>query len=486
MGSILPVSAITEETLSLAKAAFGNPQTGPGLSKAGINIAESLVGINLEAPSKKLFPVYSPLRNKIARVKSPVGATAVQWRQIDAINSANLWPGVAENTRNSFNTTATSSKSATFVTLGHDDYVGFEALAASKSFEDVRATAALNLLYAAMISEEKVILGGNASNIGKPASLTATPAITGGSLTTAGGGVYKTAVSALVLRGYDQGATGHASADADGETDGRTATDATVASGSTGSIALVWPAVKGAVAYNVFVSDEGGSTRKYLATTTVNGYTIKTTAASTNVPNTADKTGNSLEYDGFIASIEGNASPAALFKDMANGTLTSDSAGGISEIDAILKAMWDSYRLGPNEILVNSQQALDITKKIGSSSNLAYRIMLQDGQRNVTGGIYVGSYLNKFASSFAEGIPNEVPIRIHPNMPASTILFPVYALPYPNNQVPNVWEIENRQEYTQYEWALSQRRYEFGIYWQSVLKSYFPKAQAAMVGVAAG
>src|SRR4051812_30730755 len=103
MGSIIPVSAITQETIELAKAAHRSPQSmvqnGPGVYKSGINVAEGLVGINLEAPSKKLFPVYSPLRNRIARIKAAVGASAVQWKEINAINSANLWAGVAENTR---------------------------------------------------------------------------------------------------------------------------------------------------------------------------------------------------------------------------------------------------------------------------------------------------------------------------------------------------------------------------------------------------
>jgi hypothetical protein len=472
---------VTEETLALAKAAFGMDRVaGPGLMKAGINIAENLLGINLEAPSKKLFPVYSPLRNKFARVKSSVGASAVQWKQIDEINSAKLWPGVAENTRNSFNTTLTSAKTASFVTSGHDDYVGMEALARSKSFEDIRATAALNLLYSCMISEEKTILGGTAVDIGKPVGMVGATA-TGGSLSIST--AYDWAVSALVLRGFDKGSTGNGGADADGETDATKVDTSTDGSGT--AIEATCTARKGAVAYNWFIGADAG-TLYYAATTTVPHYKFLALVGSGNTKNTADQTGSANEFDGILNSIEQNASPAGLFVDKADATLTSDSAGGITEIDAVLKVMWDSYRLGPSELLVNSQQALDITKKIGSSSSLAYRIMLQDGQRNVVGGIYIGSYLNKFASSFAEGIPNEIPIRIHPNLPASTMLFPVYSLPYPNNAVPNVWEIETLQEYTQYEWALTTRRYEFGIYWQSVLKSYFPKAQAAIVGIKAG
>ncbi len=488
--ALLNAGAITQETLELAKQTFADPRTrvAPGaLQKAGINIAENLVGISLEAPSKKLFPVYSPLRNKFARIAAPVGATATQWRSITAINSANVWPGVAENARNSFMTTVTESKSATFVTLGFDDYVGFEALARSKSFEDVRATAAINLLYATMIGEEKVLLGGQSTNIGPPGTLTATPSASGGTLAT---GTYAARVTALVLRGFDKAekAPPNNIAEADGESTPSDATGISV-TGPNGSVALTWPALKGAVAYNVFFTSAGGAvaTARWTATVTVNAYTVTAVPAGGNqVANTTNKTGDAKEFDGIIGQIEVNASPAALFKSMDNVVLTSDTAGGITEFDDIMKAMWDNYRLGPSEILVNSAQARDITKKIGSSSNLAYRVYLQDGQRNIVGGIFVGSYLNKFASSFAEGFPNEVPIRIHPYVPNGTILFPVYALPYPNNQVPNVWEVETLQEYTQYEFALTSRRYEFGIYAQEVLKGYFPKAQAAIVNVKEG
>ncbi len=482
--SVIPVAAITAETIALAKGAqLGKmPPSGPGLSKTGINIAEALVGINLEAPSKKLFPVYSPLRNRIPRIKAPIGATAVQWKQIDAINGNNLWPGVSENTRQSaFMLTNTSSKSATFKTLGFDDYVGFEALAASKGFEDVRAVAALNLLYATMIGEEKVLLGGNVSAVAAPTLTSETGGATAGGLSD---GTYKIKISSLVLRGYDKGATGNGGADSDGESLPSSASAGVVLAAGTSvqKITYIWAAKKGAVAYNLYVQKDAGSFY-YQTTSTATKYVLTTFTGSGNVPNSADTTPGATEFDGIISQIETNASPSALFKDMSGGTLTSDGAGGIVEVDAILKQMWDSYRLGPTMLLVNSQEAQSITKLIGSSSNLAYRIVLQDGQRDIVGGIYVGAYLNKFASSFAEGVPNEVPIKIHPNLPPGTVLFVVEALPYPNNQVPNVWEVETQQEYTQYEWALSQRRYEFGIYVIEVLKGYFPKAQAAIVGL---
>lgn len=484
MGNLLvPTREITEETLQLAKGAFTDPSAidSRPLRKT-YDVATGLVGVNLEAPSKKLFPVYSPLRNKVARVAAPNGANATEWKAITALNTGKIWPGVAEGARNSVVNITTESKTATFKEMGLDDEVTFKAAARSKNFEDLRATAAINLLYMCMESEEKVILGGNLTNIGAPAGLAGVGAITtGGALGAAT--EYDIKVSALVLRGYHKAEKAALVAEADGESAGSAKVDVNTGGGNN-SIVATCTALKKAVAYNWFLSVDAG-TPIYAATTTVNSYTFLAVPAATTAPNTIDKTGNALEYDGMIAQIEGNAT-GTLYTSKNNATLTSDAAGGITEFDTILKEMWDTYRLGPDEILVNSQQAKDITAKIGGSSALAYRIVLQDGQRNVVGGMYVGSYLNKFASSFAEGVPNEVPIKIHPDLPASTILFIVYKLPYANNQVPNVWEMETLREYTHYDWALVQRKWEFGIYWDSVLKGYFPKAMAALTNVKAG
>lgn len=488
---LLPVPEITEETLQMAKSAFGNPDAqdpnARPLRKTW-DTSLGIVGVNLEAPSKKLFPVYSPLRNKIARVRAANGATATQWRAVTKINKTHIWPGVSEGNRNSKVVTETESLSATFKELGLDDDVTFKAINRSRNFEDIRATASINLLYANMIDEELVLLGGNTLDIGAPVSTGLTflaDSAAAGSLIATND--IQITVTALVLRGFDKAekaAAAPGANEADGETTGLT--DHKVLGAGKTALDLSWVAEKGAVAYNIFTRDltaAGAGVGLYHSTVTVNRVTVKTLGAGA-APNLVDSTGNDLEFDGFISQIEkASALPATQFVDQKGAVLTSDSSGGITEFDAVLKSMWDRFRLGPDEILCNSEQSRDITKIIGGSSNLAYRIVLQDGQRNVVGGLYVGSYLNKFASSFADGIPNEVPIKIHPNLPAGTILFVVHRLPYPNNQVPNVWEVETLLEYTHYDWALTARKYEFGIYFDEVLKGYFPASQAAIVCV---
>lgn len=489
MKMLIPAGAITAETLELAKAALAKgPTLVPGGLQKGISLAENLVGINLEAPSKKLFPVYSPLRNRVSRRAAVFGATATSWKSVKKINSTKVLAQVAERLRNAAITTLTESKSATFKSFGLDDFVTHEALAASKGFEDVRAMSALNLLYATMIAEEQLILGGNVTNIGAPTGLLTS--VSAGPVNF-GAGTYTFKVTAITLDGHETLADGITlGIDSPGETDASLVSGAQIV-GAAEKVTVTWNDVKGAVSYNVYakIAADPTFTLQTPRRVTVNSWTNDAAYVNTGpVPNAADRTGDALAFDGMIPQIQRDVDlPAAQYVSKNNATLTADTANGITEFDDMLKAMWDNFRLGPTCILVNAAQARDITRKIiGGSGTPVSRIMLQDGERNIVGSLYVGSYLNKFASSFAEGFPNDIPIKIHPVLPSGTILFLVEQLPYPNNQVPNVWEIETRQEYTQYDFAMVDRSYPFGIYGQEVLKGYFPASHGVIKNVKEG
>jgi len=89
----------------------------------------------------------------------------------------------------------------------------------------------------------------------------------------------------------------------------------------------------------------------------------------------------------------------------------------------------------------------------------------------------VRTYLNRF--SMAGG--SVVDIKVHPNMPAGSVLFTTRALPYPMSNVGNVFQVRTRQEYYQIEWPLRSRRYEYGVYADEVLQHYFPPSMA-MIG----
>src|SRR5258708_6376484 len=133
----------TEETIRMTKEALANADAA--LAKGITASNPALVGYPLIAPSKKLYPVLSPIRNRLQRIgvsQLAVGGmagTALNWKQISAINASKLWPSVAAGARNSAITYTETDKSATFKTIGLDDLIDDEAIWSGRGFEDVRA-----------------------------------------------------------------------------------------------------------------------------------------------------------------------------------------------------------------------------------------------------------------------------------------------------------------------------------------------------------
>ena len=89
-------------------------------------------------------------------------------------------------------------------------------------------------------------------------------------------------------------------------------------------------------------------------------------------------------------------------------------------------------------------------------------------------------------NSHAFRMDPEVPLVVHPNMPAGTIFFFTERLPYPLSNVGNTVQMLMRQDYYQIEWPLRTRKYEYGVYADEVLQNYFPPAFGVLTNIAAG
>jgi hypothetical protein len=263
-----------------------------------------------------------------------------------------------------------------------------------------------------------------------------------------------------------------------------------VTTGTTSSITgSVTPPVSGALGYAWFWGTAGSEALG--AITTINSVVITANALGTQLASslgTNDNSTNALAFDGLIyqAFVTGSG---AYVSPMASGSagigtpLTSDSAGGIVEIDTALKVMWDNYRLSPDTMWVNSQEALNISRKILSGSQTAaQRFVFESPQDLVGGGIMVRTYLNRFSMQGGSVID----IKVHPNMPAGTILMTTRLLPYPLAGVGNVVQIRTRQDYYQIEWPLRTRKYEYGVYADEVLQNYFPPSLALITNIGNG
>ncbi len=501
---------VTAETLALIKAAHGQPQNE--LQKAWTQSNSAIGGItayDLEAPSKKLYPVITPLRNSTPRVSGKGGIQA-NWRAVTGVNTGGVLPYVSGGNRGAVIATSTANYTAAYKGLGLEDTVTFEADYAAEDFEDIKALAVEGLLRAQMIAEEKVILGGNTGfPLSNTPAATVTSANTGGSLTS--GSNYGVGCVALTFEGYMAASlTGgivqsYTRTNADGSTDvvnGGTAlpssqANVTAAAGSNTSVisASVTP-VAGAMAYAWFWGPAAGNLTLG-AITTINSVLITAAATGTatapgvanfNALSAANYSTNGLAFDGLL-TFASNSALGSLQTTQATGTpgtgtpLTSDGAGGIVEIDAALKSFWDNYRLSPSTAWVNSQEMNNIGKKIlAGNSSAAQRFVFNADQGMLGGGIMVRSYLNKFAMNGAQTLD----IKLHPNMPPGTILFTTETLPYPLSNVNNILQMRMRRDYYQIEWPQTSRKYQYGIYCDGVLQNYFPPSQGIITNIANG
>lgn len=506
-------------TIDDFKKALGSPNASiaDDVAKAFSQSATATSGLtyyDLEAPAKTLYPVLTPLRNKIPRV---VGGRGIQanWRAVTGINSGGVFPGIAEGKRNASIDHTTADYLAAFRGMGFDDYVTFESEYAANGFDDVKARAVEGLLRSLMIWEEFADLGGNTSvALGTTPTPTLADITTGGSI--AQTTTYKVYCVALTMAGYQQlagwnnGVTGQAldlstavlsstfsRTNADGTSDtvsGGTAQKSSVASVttatdglSTHSISATVTPVAGAVAYAWYWGTVGA---EYLgAVTTINSVLITAAATGTQLVTglfTADKSTDALVYDGMLSQIAKSGS-GSYIKHLATGTagtgtkLTSDGGGGISEINTAFQGFWNSYRMSPSEIFVNAQQLTDITALViaGGSAPL-YRFQI-DGNNpgSVSAGTVVSSILNPITNTM-------VKVTVHPNMPAGTIMFWSDTVPFPVSNTGQLVRKLLRRDYYQIEFPLRTRKYEYGVYMDGVLQNYFPPAFGLINNIAAG
>lgn len=507
----LPAAALSGTSLELVRRALSS---GGSLAKAGwVAPTSATSGINyydLEVPVKQLFPIITPLRDRIPRAKATGGIQA-NWRAITGINSGHQSPGVSEGNRNAVVSHTTADYFAAFRELGEEDNVTWKAEYSAEGFADIKALTVDNLLRLTMVSEELCDLGGNTSlALGTtPTPTLATTSSTGGTL---GTHTYSVICVALTLDGYTQvagvnmGTTGEqfsaataaltalvSRTTANGQSDSygggvaQKSASATIAVTSPGTITATVTPVVGAVAYAWYWGQPAGS-ELLGAVTTINSIVIQ--ADSTGTQNasalpSADHSTNGYVYDGMLSQLSqglGNYYKALATGTAGTGTpLTSDGAGGIVEINAMFRSMYDLYRLSPETLYVSSQEQTNINSKViaGGGAPLFRFNLDATGETSVIGGVVIGGLINKITG-------RKVQVITHPNMPPGTIMAWSDTIPYPLSGVRQVVRKLLRYDYRALEWPMVTRRYEWGVYFDGVLQNYFFPAFGLITNIGNG
>ena len=497
------VQAMSRPSEDIARTILAQAGVDLGRLEKTISTATGLVAFDLQAPAKNLYPAATPLRNRVPRVGGGTG-TATNWRQVTALTGSGYdaigW--VAEGQRAGQMSYATASKSAAYVTLGEEDAVTFEAINAAVGFEDIQATMAMRLLQKTMLKEEMAILAGNTSlALGTPATPTLAAAGAGATLPAA---TYSVIVVALTLEGYRNSslaagvATSKVVTGADGKTFAINGGSSNKSANATQAVTLgqtlsATVPTTGAVAYAWYVGTAGSETLQ--AITTINSATFSAPLAGGQqaaTAITADSSTNSLGFDGLLTSALKSGSNAYV-QSLANGVagtgtpLTASGRGSVNEIDAMLQKMWDTSQVSPTVLFVNSQELKNITSKVlssGSAPLLQYRQDPEGGGYNLDAGGMISTYYNPFLLDGGMRIP----VKIHPFVPAGTILAYAETLPaqYQSSEVPNVCEVKTRQDYYAIDWPPVTRQRQKGVYVEEVLAVYAPFAMGVITNIGNG
>ncbi len=507
---MLNPNALSGQTMEILKGHLSQPLGKAGYT-APTSATDGIANYDLEPRAKLLFPVKTPLRNRIPRAMANGGIQA-NWRAITGINTGHSSPGVSEGNRNAADTHTYADYFAAYRELGREDYVTWKAEYAAVGFDDAKALAVDNLLRATMISEEVVDLGGNTSlQLGTTPTPTLVGSTTGGTLAAQ---TWSVICVALTLDGYIQvagindGTTGESVSiptatlsasitrtNIDGSSDtygggvAQKSTNATATTtGTTSSIAATVTWVNGAYAYAWFWGTAGSEVLG--AVTTLNSVLITAAATGTQTAAalpSADNSTNALVYDGLLTMLA-KSGVGAYFATQPTGTagtgtpLTSDGAGGIVEFNNAFAAFWNGYRISPQVAFINAREAVNINSKIiagGGAPLFRFNADANSENMSVVGGMKLKGLINKITGELVELI-------VHPFIPPGTILFYSDTLDYPLSGVQQLIVKRLRYDYRAMEWPVVKRRYEYGVYFDGVLQNYFFPAYGVLTNVGNG
>lgn len=460
------------------------------------NPTQGIQAYDLEAPSKKLYPLLTPLRNSIPRVGGGMSSQA-NWKAITAINTQRQRAGISEGNRGGSIQHNTAEYFAAYRGLGLEKFTTFEADYAGRGYEDTKALAVTQGLEALMIEEELTLLGGNNSLF---LGVTPTPTLAasaGGSLAAGDLSVIAVALTTQAywdVAGLNNGTTGVAfnaqsalrpvitrnNRDGSSDTFGggvaqkSAAATVTVTAGQKVSAAV--QAVRGAYGYAFYWGPAGAETLGGVSGTNV--FTITAAATGAQLASAlpaSDNSVNTLEFDGIL-TMAGKTGLGSYFKSLDGAKLTG-LGGRIVEIDVALANFFDLYRLSPDEIHVSSTVYKSMNDVIlGQANPQVHYVVDVNAPTAVIAGRNVAMYMNPITGDM-------IKIIVHPNMPAGTLYFRTVKVPGYVDGVQNILQVKTRQEYYQIEWPRTSRKYEYGVYVDEVLQNYLPGSQGVITNI---
>lgn len=453
-------------------------------------LASGLVPFDLVAPSRLIYPVYSPLRNKLPRV--PGQGTARRAKVLTAIGGSQTGVPVPDIAIGEFpagqstgtnwpmqlppsDTPAAVDLIVPYKFFGRSQSLSWLAQFAGQGFEDIAALANLVLLQEFMLAEEYAMLAHTSQPLPAPGAptLVARAAQTG-----------ETPLSGVSTNVYVRvTATNYY-----GETVPSASTSVAVAAGQV--VDVIISPVPGALQYNLYVAtgtaDPGASASRLMASGVgATRYTLQGALPTTGpTPPTADTgTGNPQRMEGIIPTLAGRSAAAGVYPAGWQAAYINQTVADTLNTNVVataLAALWSgpgAFRADPAELVCEGSDAKRLSDDIYRNGQLNYRLFVsQDDNAGVRAGAAVTEIMNPVTRSI-------VRITVHPWLPQGTAMLLSYTLPQSWSNVANVWEMTLVQDYLSVAWPVIDASFRYSLFMYGALVCYAPQYCGLLQGL---
>jgi len=511
IGSAAVTKALSPELLESVRTALAGADVQKDIlvgSGGQLGGTGGLQAYDLEAPAKLLAPRPTPLRNRIAR-RHGIG-TAHQFKRINGFTGTGtgglglIRPGITESTTTSFGSVpflrgpkiqySGDQVSVPYMQYSVSDQVSWAAQFSGQGYQDIRQLSQTSVLYASMLLEERMILGGRGTASGFSGALAAPTGVT--TPITAVGATGYAAVSGyttnIYVRVTAESVWGESVA----------ASPTTVVGAATSYIPVFATLPAGATGMKVYVgtgASDPGLPGSFFAgrassgggggTSPANpGFVIQGALPTTgSIPSATDSSASATDYDGLLSYCTGSQSGYVKnISQISNGGTTA-VFGGLNvpnpgaEFFSAFASMYDSVKADPDEVLANGNDRKQLSDLLKTSSSSNYQISLINAPG--TEGVHDAK-----VGSLVTGLQNEVTgkmvaLTVHPWLPQGTMPIVSWTLPLPDSNVSDVFAVYNVQDYMAIEWPVTQFAYETSSYWYGTMVCYAPAWQGAITGI---
>lgn len=452
-------------------------------------LSTGFVPFDLEAPSKKLTPRPTPLRNRLPRTRGQ--GTSRRFKRLTGFSGTGTGgttlvnPGITDSSTATFGSSlvlnrgpkinyAADEKVIPYMQFSLSDSVTWSAQYGGQGFEDIRQLSQTSVLYASMLAEERLLLGGRGTAspyvgaLAAPTSLSAAARAAAPGETALQGGRYWIKVTTEAQWGES---VLSASLDIDNVLSTQVVDiSAVIPSGGPGMRVYAARVAAGGADPGDAAKFFQGRTGYQTFTLTGSPLLLAAPAASSIV---ADTTAYATQYDGIMTYLGDSAQSGYLTR--LNSTFSSANPG--SEYQTAFASLYNSVKSDPDEILFNGSDRKQLSDLLKTASSSNYRLTIAQTE---IGGVVLGDVVT--------AIQNEVTgkvcqMTVHPWLIQGNTPIISWTLPIPDTQVSNCWEVINVQDYMAIQWPVVQFSYDMSSYWFGTMTSYAPAWSGMLQGI---